>query len=209
MSIISPKHALIFDFGGVLMKTTDYTPRHRWDDRLGLPHGTVERVVHGSPSWLQAQAGSLSTAAYWDDIAKQLHLSADDIQSLADDFYSGDELDSQLIAYIRQQRSAGYKVALLSNDVPELTNKLSKLGISDLFDALVISAQIGVMKPAPDAYLAVLERLNIPAEQGIFIDDRLENVEGAQAIGLIGIHYKAEMNLATALERFLVSQKQG
>ncbi|MBC7869578.1 MAG: HAD-IA family hydrolase [Chitinophagaceae bacterium] len=185
------------------MKTTDYTPRHRWDDRLGLPHGTTERIVHGSPSWLQAQVGSLTTTAYWEDIAEQLHLSVDDIQSLADDFYSGDELDLDLIHYIRQQRLAGYKVALLSNDVRELKDKLSQLGIIDLFDPLIISAEIGVMKPAPSAYLAVVEKLNIPANQGVFIDDRLENVEGAHAVGLHAIHYTSDIDLVAALEPLL------
>lgn len=59
------KRSIIFDFGGVLMRTIDYTPRHKWDDRLGLPHGSVEKVVHGSESWRQAQVGQMELQGYW------------------------------------------------------------------------------------------------------------------------------------------------
>ena len=76
--------AVIFDFGGVFMKTSDYQPRHRWDERLGLPHGSVERVVHGSESWRAAQKGQLSMEAYWQDVAQQLHLTSDDVRQLAE-----------------------------------------------------------------------------------------------------------------------------
>lgn len=58
------KRAVIFDFGGVLMKTVDYSPRHQWDDRLSLPQGSVEKAVHNSDSWTQAQIGKIPLAGY-------------------------------------------------------------------------------------------------------------------------------------------------
>lgn len=193
------RKAVIFDFGGVLMKTVDYSPRHRWDAQLGLPSGSVERVVHGSPSWIAAQSGEIATEAYWADVAVQLRLSPDDTARLAHDFYSGDQLDLSLIALIRRLRADGHPVALLSNDVRELADKLVHLGIADLFDPLVISAQIGVMKPNARAYRVVLDRLNVPPEAAIFIDDRMDNIDGARAVGIASLHYAAGMDVAAAL----------
>ena len=197
------RRAICFDFGGVLMKTVDYQPRHAWDDRLGLPHGSVERAVHNATSWVQAQCGLISILEYWQDVAAQLRLSPEDRQQLAIDFYSGDQLDLALIDTLRQLRDDGHAVALLSNEGADLATKLQKLGIADLFDPTVISAHIGVMKPAPEAYQAVLDRLQRRADEVIFIDDRPENIAGARALGIHGVHYTAGVDLAAALAKIL------
>ena len=197
------KRAIIFDFGGVLMKTRDYHPRHAWDDRLSLPHGSVERVVHSSQSWQQAQTGQISLSKYWADVARQLHLTEAQVQQLAEDFYSGDQLDDNIVYYIRQLRTEGYSVALLSNDSPALANRLRNLGIEALFDPIVISGNIGVMKPDPRAYQAVLDALQRPAKETIFIDDLPANIEGAATLGIHAIHYVDGMDLNATLEPLL------
>lgn len=197
------KRALIFDFGGVLMKTHDYRPRHLWDERLGLSHGSVERVVHGIDKWLGAQRGEVSLAAYWSAVADQLRLTPDDVQQLAHDFYSGDQLDMHLIDYIRQRRIEGYSVALLSNDSPALLDKLTLLEIAPLFDPLIISAHIGTMKPNAAAYRAVLDALQRPADETIFIDDSTDNIAGAAALGIHTLHYHPNVHLPDALQPLL------
>lgn len=197
------QRAICFDFGGVLFKTVDYRPRHAWDDRLGLPHGSVERAVHNDTSWVQAQCGQITLDDYWRDIANQLQISPEDARQLAIDFYSGDQLDTALIDKIRQWRDQGQAVALLSNEGPDLVVKLQNMGIADLFDPTVISAHIGVMKPAPEAYQAVLDQLQRPAEEVIFIDDRPENIDGARALGIHGVHYVDGMDLTVALAEIL------
>jgi len=200
----SKTRAVIFDFGGVFMKTVDYTPRHQWDERLHMPHGTVERVVHGSESWRQAQTGLISLDVYWADVAQQLKLEAEETRQLAHDFYSGDQLDRELVDYARQLRAQGHAVALLSNDSPALLDKLQILQISDLFNPLVISALIGIMKPAAAAYQTVLDKLNYPPEQAIFVDDMPANISGAQAVGIHALHYTTLAALKAALEPLLI-----
>ncbi len=197
------KRVLIFDFGGVLMKTMDPTARRTWTAALGLQDGELERVVHGSESWHLAQCGLLSPEAYWADVAAQLRLDPGQLARLQHDYFSGDRLDQALTAYIRQQRAAGHRVALLSNDSPALLQKLDGLGIAPLFDPIVISAQIGVMKPAPEAYRAVLGQMNVQPQDAIFIDDMPGNVEGARAVGLHAIHYTPLLDLPTALAPLL------
>jgi epoxide hydrolase-like predicted phosphatase len=196
--------AIIFDFGGVLMKTRDYRPRHGWDARLGLSPGSVEQVVHGSDSWRQAQTGQISDAEYWSTVAATLGLKNSDVRQLAADFYSGDMLDAQLIHYIRTLRAGGHTIALLSNDSPALADRLDRLGITQFFDPLVISGQIGVMKPDAAAYQAVLERLQRPADHTIFIDDMLANIEAANALGIHAMHYRDGMDLPAALAELLI-----
>jgi len=195
---------LIFDFGGVLMKTVDYTPRHQWDKRLGLPVGSVERAVHNDTTWREAQLGHISLDAYWQDVAARLNLSTADVQQLAVDFYSGDQLDATLIDYIRRCKTKGIPVALLSNDAHDLLlPKLRLHEIDSLFDPLVISSQIGVMKPAIGAYKAVMQHfLNTP-KTSIFIDDRPENITGAEQAGIQGIHYQPQLDLVSKLDAII------
>ena len=123
------KRKIIFDFGGVLMKTTDYTPRHTWDGKLGLPQGSVERTVYNADSWIKAQSGVISADEHWADVADKLNLSPAEVRKLAVDFYSGDQLDMDLMDYIHQLRQNNYTVALLSNDTTELDAKLQRLNI--------------------------------------------------------------------------------
>lgn len=188
---------LIFDFGGVLMKTVDHQPRLAWDRRLGLPSGTVERTVHNSNSWVQAQLGAIPIAEYWRDVQTRLGLTADETKQLAIDFYSGDWLDESLVAAI--QASTADAIALLSNDSVELRPKLERLALVDLFDPLVISAEIGAMKPDPVAYQTVLEHAGCPPGDAVFFDDRPENVEGARRVGIEGVHYTAGLDLSNWL----------
>jgi HAD superfamily hydrolase (TIGR01509 family) len=186
--------ALIFDFGGVLMKTVDYQPRLAWDQRLGLQPGTVEQTVHNPTSWVQAQLGAIPTAEYWLDVQTRLGLTAAETKQLAVDFYSGDRLDESLVAAIRASNAD--VIALLSNDSVELRPKLERLALVDLFDPLVISAEIGAMKPDPVAYRTVLERAGCTPDDAVFIDDRPENVEGARRVGIEGVHYTPGLDLA-------------
>lgn len=199
------KRTVIFDFGGVIFKTRDYAPRHAWDTRLGLEPGQVERAVHNADSWREAQHGTLSLTDYWADVAARLGIPAAEAEGqLAHDFYSGDELDTEVVALIKQLRADGFQVALLSNDAAGLLRpRLDRLGIANLFDPLVISSEVGVMKPDPAAYRAVLDRIARPAEETIFIDDMPANVEGAASLGIHGVHYRDGIDLAAILQPLL------
>jgi HAD superfamily hydrolase (TIGR01509 family) len=196
--------AVIFDWGGVLMRTEDYTPRHNWDRRLGLPAGTVESVVHGIGAWQQAQQGKLSPDAYWAAVGAELKLEADQLNELRQDFYCGDRLNENLVTLIRRlRRGDDIAIGLLSNNIADLREELIQTGLNALFDAVVISAEIGVMKPAPAAYDAILGRLNLSPHEALLVDDSPANVAGAQAIGMKAVLFTPTLELETILSKWL------
>jgi putative hydrolase of the HAD superfamily len=197
------KRAVVFDWGGVLMRTEDYGPRRVWDNRLGLSAGSVEAVVHGIPAWEQVQRGELDIHPYWLAVANELNLSAEALRDLRNDFYSGDQLDPNLISLIRTLRQRGIRVGLLSNNSRLLLGEMKSLGVDHLFDAVVISAEIGVMKPHPRAYLTILEGLDIQAQDAVMIDDAAANVKGAQAVGMSAIQFTPGLDLQAALDGWL------
>lgn len=195
--------AVIFDWGGVLMRTQDRSGRDEWDRKLGLPQGGVERVMHGSETWNEVQRGERSDASYWQVVAGQLGVSPGDIAQLHRDFYRGDRLDQSLLDLIRDLKDRGCKVGLMSNNSLDLLNLIEENGLNGLFDAVVISAQIGVMKPAPGAFQAILDRLGVSAPDAVFVDDFPPNVEGARAAGMQAIHFQPGIDLPAALRCFL------
>lgn len=200
------KRAVVFDFGGVLMRTVDYGPRHAWDRRLGLPAGSVEQAVHGSAAWRAAQLGHIAPAVYWAAVAGELGLDEAAAADLRRDFFSGDQLDADLIALINELRGGGHTVGLLSNETLDLRAWLRALAIDTLFDPLLISAALGAIKPDAAAYQALLAALDRPAREVIFIDDLPANVAGAQALGIHAVRYTAGMDLRAALAPLLAAE---
>ncbi len=196
--------AVIFDFGGVLMRTGDPAGRREWEARLHLPQGELERIVHGSDLWISAQRGLITVEEYWSGTAARLQIPAADLPTLRIDYFRDDRLDADLIALVAALRRTGYKVGLLSNDALTLEQRLRReLAIYDLFDAVIISASIGVMKPDPRAYQAIAQSLGVEPGACVFIDDNPTNVDGARRVGMRAIHYRVGMDLRAALKPML------
>lgn len=195
--------AVIFDWGGVLMRTVDYGPRFTWDDRLGLSHGSVESVVHGSDDWHLAQHGKITLDEYWHGVGRKLEITAEWLSELRADFYSGDRIDQLQIALIRNLRSRGLRVGLLSNYTTDLTDIIVREGLDGLFDAQIISAAIGVMKPDPAAYQAILDELSVESKNAFFIDDFKDNVKGAQELGISAVRFTPELELADLIDSWI------
>ena len=117
-------------------------------------------------------------------------------QQLARDFWQGDDLDEDLVAYVRGLRPR-FQTGLISNAWLELRDLLENHwhiddAFDDLviaFDDLVISAEVGLAKPDPAIYKLALERLNVEADRTIFVDDFSHNIAAAAEIGMHAVHF--------------------
>lgn len=183
------RKAVIFDWGGVLMRTENRSSRLGWDHRLGLAPGSVESIVHGIDAWREVQSGKISLDSYWKRVGHELGIAPAYLSQLRQEFYQGDHLDLTLIALIENLREENILVGLLSNHSPDLAKILVEMDIRQMFDAVAISAHIGVMKPDERAYRAILDVLGVSPTQSIFIDDSEQNIQGARKIGMHGIHF--------------------
>jgi glucose-1-phosphatase len=195
--------AIIFDYGNVLSHTLDRQPRALWEHKLGLAPGALQRTVHNDHSWVEVQCGRLSVDAYWNEVGQTLNLTPQGVAALRADFYRGDRRNDGLVAHIDQLRATGLRTAILSNFSTELRTMLAQQALPHRFNAIVISAEIGIMKPATAAYRAVLDRLALVPECCVFIDDLAANVEAAQAMGMQGIVFRDNRSCFAALERLL------
>ena len=180
---------LIFDFGGVLMRTVTHTPRRELGQRLGLSLEEVEEAVFGSPRWDEVQLGRISYTEFWEDAARRLGWDGD-AKGFGDAFWSGDRLDEEFMALIRRLRDEGYRTALLSNAPSHLRQIVEELSIADAFDEIVISGCEGVMKPDPAIFELALARLGARAEEAVFVDDFRVNAAAARRVGLHAVRFR-------------------
>ena len=108
--------------------------------------------------------------------------------------------DTGMIDMVRAARTAGVRTGLLSNswglDYP-------REGWDTLFDAVVISGEVGLRKPDPAIYTLAAERLGLLPTQVVFVDDLKPNVRAAEAVGMVAVHHTDFATTADELERLL------
>ena len=193
--------ALIFDFGGVLVRTEDWSARRKWEAQLGLAERALDAAVFNSDTARRASRGELPASAIWVDVARALNLNPAQLDACRRDFWSGDRLDLDLIALIQSLRPR-YQTAILSNAWSDAREMFSRLfgGDDEQVEGLV-EAEEGLTKPDPRIYQLTAERLGIQPAEAIFVDDFIENVEGARAVGMHAIHYQPGLDVRAELAK--------
>ena len=180
--------AVYVDFGGVLVRTEDKGPRTRLAERLGMSYQEIEAVVFGSRSSRQASTGAIPEEAHWQACAEALGVSRQEMDAIGQEFFAGDVIDTALLDYLRSLRPR-YKIGLISNAWSGLRAFITRSGFEDVFDLMVISAEIGMMKPAAPIFQYALDQFGIAPQEAVFVDDFPENIDGALAVGMQAIHF--------------------
>jgi putative hydrolase of the HAD superfamily len=109
-----------------------------------------------------------------------------------------------LFAYYRGLRDRGVRMAMLTNNVREWEHRWrAMLPIDDVFETVVDSAFVGMRKPEPGIYALTLERLGLPAEACVFVDDLKVNVDAARSLGMAGIVHRDTAATVAQLEELL------
>ncbi len=182
--------AVIFDFGGVLVRTHDQSLRAAWEQRLGLAPGGASTIVFEGERGRAAQHGWITDADHWRWIGQQLAVDDATLAQFRADFFRHDILDLALIAYIDRLRAAGYHLGLLSNASDGARRIFTEVyPVLPHFDSVTISAEEGVMKPDPRIFQVALARAGVQPHEAVFVDDVAENVAGARAVGMSGVHF--------------------
>ena len=185
-----PIKAVIWDLGGVILRTEDYTPRQKLADRLGMTRHDLEELVFHSPSGMRAQRGEISVEEHWENLRLALGLAEQELPAVQQAFWGGDRIDAGLLEDIRRLRPQVH-IGLLSNAFSDLRQVITEYWkFSDVFETLVISSEVGIMKPDPRIYHLALERLAVQPAEAVFIDDFPRNVEGSLALGIRSILFQ-------------------
>jgi HAD superfamily hydrolase (TIGR01509 family) len=132
-------------------------------------------------------------------VQKGLALDEAGLANFRAEFFGGDRLDTELLAFVRRLHRR-YQTAIISNAMDDLLEVIThQYPLTGAFDLIVGSAYQKVMKPAPEIFLWTLAQLGREANEAVFIDDFAHNIAGARAVGMAAIHYQSGIDLAAEL----------
>jgi len=194
--------AVFFDFGGVLVRTEYQAPRQHLAEKLGMDYEDLVRMVFDSPTAKQATVGEITAAEHWTGIIRRLKQPESELQSIRDEFFSGDVVDRELLNFVRSLRPR-YKIGLISNAFDDLRPFIVKEKFEDVFDHMIISAEVGAAKPSAKIFKIALERFGVGSNEAIFVDDFRENIEGCEKEGIKGLHFTSPESVLQQLNTLL------
>jgi epoxide hydrolase-like predicted phosphatase len=172
---------LLVDFGGVLT-TSVFASFEAFCRAEGLDPDHVKQLFRTDARARQLledlETGALSEPDFEVAFAERLGLPPDDLIAR---LFAGMAPDEAMIAAVRAAREQGIVTGLLSNSWGMATDYD---GVGDLFDARVISAAEGMRKPDPRIYPLAAERMGLPPEEIVFVDDLGFNLKPAKALGM-------------------------
>lgn len=172
-------------------------------DAEGLDPETVKDLFRGDPDALATlrmlERGELSDEEFSRRFA--VLLGVDEHEGLVSRLFAGLNPDERMIGAVRATRAAGFKTGLISNSWG--TGIYERGNFDGLFDAIVISGEVGMHKPEPEIYLLACERLGVKPGESVFVDDLRENIAGAEAVGMTGLLHRNPAETVPKLEFLL------
>jgi putative hydrolase of the HAD superfamily len=193
---------IIFDFGGVLYKTPDRRKMLRWQKLLGIVDDPEVTQLITDPSnsdlFWNVMRGKTTEDEMWSLFVTRWHIPPRIGNRVLKNVMSKRRLNKPLANFLQTLRLK-YKTAILSNAGDKTRGTMEKVfGLNALVDEIIISAEEGVAKPDHELYEIALKRLNSKAENCIFVDDLIENVNAAIALGMNAIlHIENETTIAS------------
>jgi len=192
--------AIIFDAGGVIVESGPILGKFieifHPKDREKFWHDVNIKAV-------AMCRGEMTEEDYWKEIAISQEMDPESVPldmwtKYYEEFTSINQEVIQLIKNLKKQ----YKVALISNTIPPHAKVNKKRGFYDLFDVLILSHEVKMSKNNKKIFLLAIEKLNLKAEECIFIDDVQEFVDIAKSIGMKAILYQTPPQIKKELKKF-------
>jgi putative hydrolase of the HAD superfamily len=191
--------AIVSDFIGVL--TTPIAGVFtQFQEDIGIPPEALRDALQryaqrtGDNPLFELECGRMSEGEFLRRLEDELeaefgrHLS---MRAFTDTYWDGLSHNDEVVAFLRDARDAGYRLALLTNNVREWEPRWRpRWPIDELFETVVDSGFVGMRKPDPEIYRLTLRRLRLPAQACVFIDDLEHNVVGARECGLHAVHFR-------------------
>lgn len=195
--------AIIFDFGRVISAQKPSTLFRSYEDELGLEPGTINSIMFDSEAWQEALVGRKTAEEFWHEISSELGLNSVNEVDVFRRRYREDEQINQGVLDLILRLHGNYKLAVLSNSPPGLSQWLVDWNVLNFFDVVFCSGDEGIAKPDSKAFELTLERLGLKPDEAVFIDDTREHVNAAQKLGLQGILFTTAEELEEKLDVLL------
>jgi epoxide hydrolase-like predicted phosphatase len=201
---VGDRHGLIVDYGGVL--TTDvFGSFEAFCAAEGLPPDTVRDRFRDDPEaralLAGLETGALTVTEFEPRFAALLEVEP---ARLIERLFGGMAADEAMLAGVRAARRDGVRTALLSNSWGDALAYDPAL-LEELFDAWVISSEVGLRKPDPAVYTLAAERIGLAPAACVFVDDLPGNLKPARALGMATVLHRGDAAATLAEVRALLT----
>jgi putative hydrolase of the HAD superfamily len=174
---------VVFDLGGVVLTETRALPELA--ARLGVPAEDFVTAYYGSrPDYDR----SSDRTAYWSAVAATCRAGRPDEALTAELVTMDDEgwstTDPAVLELIDDLAAGGTRLAVLSNAPASMGELVRARPWATAFEAVLISGELGLIKPEPEIYAELLRVVGADAGRIAFLDDRADNIEAAAACGI-------------------------
>jgi putative hydrolase of the HAD superfamily len=181
-----PVRAVIFDFGGVLCFHPSEDRFARIADLFGISTPDLLRLFWANR--IDYDAGLVDSGTYWTQIAEAAGkpIDATLLATLVQyEIELWNNYDQRILRWAAHLRSTGIRTAILSN-LPRVLGEALRAtpGFLDPFDHVTFSYELKIVKPEAGIYRDALRGVRVPPSEILFLDDKIENVAGARALGL-------------------------
>lgn len=166
---------------------------HALDQAHGLPRSSVFETLYRTDTWRAVERGAYDPEAWLDEAHRALEARAGRaLPRLHEAWRQAQAAIAPNLDLVRALRPP-YRLSILSNADLGLRRRVeTELEIRDLFDDVVISAEVGLAKPEPAIFRLAAARLGLPPEACVFVDDWDLNVEAARAVGMTAVLYRVD-----------------
>jgi putative hydrolase of the HAD superfamily len=192
--------AVVFDLDGVI-RDWDVDDQSDVEVRHGLPVGSILNAAMTGSSIADVTTGVISDEQWREGLAADLARRYGDsaLAAVAEWSEQRGAVKRDVLDYAQELRS-NLTIAILTNNSSRLVQDLEVLELTESFDYVFNSAQIGVAKPHQDVYVHVSRQLGLTFQEWLFVDDSLENVQGARSVGVRAHHFSNLVELRTWVE---------
>jgi putative hydrolase of the HAD superfamily len=194
---------LLVDFGGVLT-TNVFQSFREFSEREGLDPDHVKEKFRSDPEALgllrRLEKGEVDVDEFEPAFAEAIGVP--DSGGLVERLFRGIGPDERMLDAVRVARRSGVRTGLISNSWGSGLEYDDAL-MEELFDAVVISGDVGLHKPQPEIFELGASRIEVPAAECVFVDDLRENCEGAEAVGMTAVLHRGADTTLPRLEELL------
>ena len=202
------RDGLLIDWGGVL--TTDlFASFASFFEQEGLDTAQVRTLFRDDRDarrlLIDMETGAITEEEVEPRLAEALGVA--EYANLIDRMMAGAQPDPVMIAAVRAAKRAGVRTGLVSNSWG--TRRYPRDLLAELFDGIVISGEEGTRKPDSRMYELGAERIGLPPEACVYVDDLPFNLEPAAALGMATVHHMDAGTTVAELERLLGRELRG
>ena len=194
--------AILFDFDGVI-RQWDESDLWTFETEANIERGTVFAVAFSKELHAPLTRGEL-TWAQWKDETERILVESHGpfIRPIVKRFFAFEgRIDLDMVKLIKQLPK-NLRLGILTNNHDRFEEYLQRVGVAELFDAVINTHRIGVAKPEKLAYQKAVSRLSVEPENCLFVDDVEGNVDGGEAAGLKCHHFQNQTGLVEFLKKF-------